>query len=152
MTRLRRTLATLLFAAAVLPMSAVALPTDTTETNDEGAAAKTTVYHLLNGDEVKKQERAIQLISHYAHTGQFDSDFYKPLVASLRYVVVHSETESLRIMAVSALHSIGSNEALGALEAHVDDLDSERVTRITKMAVRQYETDRKHTTRTVQKG
>lgn len=151
MTGLRRTLVTLLLAAA-LPMSAVALPTDTTETNDHGAVAKTNVYQLLNDDDVKKQEEAIKLISHYAHTGQFDSDFYEPLVSPLRHFVVNGETESLRIMAVSALHSIGSDEALGALEAHVDDLDSERLTRMAKIAVGQYETNRRNTKRIVRKG
>lgn len=148
MNRLRQTLTSLLLVAALLPLSATALPADTTETNDDPTTAKSRIFHLLNAEDISKQEQGVRLIGQYAHTGQFDENFYRVLVTPLRYLVVKGETESLRIMAVSALFSIGTDEAIGALKAHVDNLDSNRLARVMENALKQHEADRTAAKRT----
>jgi len=142
MVRLRHTITAFLLALAVLPMSAAAVPADTTTTSD-AIAAKAEVLQLLNSDSFADQEQAIRLIGHYAHTGQFDEEFYRLMVTPLQYIVANGQHESLRIMAVSALYSIGSDTAIRGLQAQLDDLDSERVAKVTKNALAQYAADRR---------
>ena len=149
MTRLRRTLTAFVLALTVLPMSAAAVPADTTTTSD-AIAAKAEVLQLLNSDSFEEQEEAIRLIGHYAHTGQFDEDFYSLMVTPLQYIVANGEHDSLRIMAVSALYSIGSDSAMRGLQAQLDALDSERVAKVAKNALAQYATDRTRAARTIQ--
>jgi len=150
MVRLRHTLTAFVLALAVLPMSAAAVPADTTTTSD-AIAAKAEVLQLLNSDSFEEQEQAIRLIGHYAHTGQFDADFYRLMVTPLQYIVANGQHESLRIMAVSALYSIGSDSAIRGLQAQVDGLDSERVAKVTKNALAEYAADRRlRTARSIQ--
>jgi hypothetical protein len=122
-------------------MSAVATPADTTTTSEE-AITKVKVLRLLNSDSAEDQERALRLIGHYAHTDQFGEDFYRLMITPLQYLVAKGETESLRIMAVSALHSIGTEEAIRGLEAQADMLDSDRVAKVTKHALLEHKHER----------
>lgn len=138
MARLRRTLTTLLLAAALLPLNALAVPADTVDAQDQ----KVEIMTLLNSNEVAKQEQAVRLISNYAHTGQFDADFYRVMVTPLQALVARGETESLRIMSVSALYSIGSDRAMRGLKAQSSSLDSKRVAEVTERALTEYEADR----------
>jgi hypothetical protein len=134
----------LVLAFALLPMSAAAVPADTSLTTNtsEETVAKAEVLRLLNSGSLEKQERAVRLIGHYAHTDQYDADFYRLMVTPLQYLVVNGQTDPLRIMAVSALYSIGTDPAMRGLQAQVDALDSDRVTRVTKNALTQYAADR----------
>lgn len=148
MIRLRRTITAFVLALAVLPMSAAAVPTDTTTTSD-AITAKAEVLQLLNSDSFEEQEEAIRLIGHYAHTDQFDEDFYGLMVTPLQYIVANSPHESLRIMAVSALYSIGTDSAMRGLQVQVDAIDSERVAKVAKDALAQYATERARAARTL---
>lgn len=141
MVRLRRTLTTLVLALALLPMSAAAVPADTTVTPEE-TVTKAKVLRLLNSSELGEQERALRLIGHYAHTDQYGEDFYRLMVTPLQYIVANGRTEALRIMAVSALYSIGTDPAMRGLQAQVDRLDSNRVAEVTKRALAQYAAER----------
>lgn len=134
----------LVLAFALLPMSAAAVPADTSDTTvpPEETVAKAEVLGLLNSGSLEKQERAVRLIGHYAHTDQYDEDFYRLMVTPLQYLVVNGETEPLRIMAVSALYSIGTDSAMRGLQAQVDALDSDRVAKVTENALTQYTVDR----------
>jgi hypothetical protein len=142
MTRLRTALPTLLLALALLPLNVASAPADTTDTPDAEADAKLKIMRLLNGETVAKQEKAVRLISHYAHTGQFDTEFYSIMVTPLNALVVQGETESLRIMVVSALYSIGTESAMRGLKAQVDSLESERLVEVAERALAQYKADR----------
>ncbi len=141
MVRLRNTLTALVLALAFVPMSVVAAPADTTTTSEE-TVTKVKVMRLLNSDSVEEQERALRLIGHYAHTDQFDEDFYRLMVTPLKYVVAEGQTESLRIMAVSALYSIGTEEAIRGLETQTDVLDSDRVAKVAEHALLEHKLDR----------
>lgn len=134
----------LVLAFALLPMSAAAVPADTSDTTDtpEETVAKAEVLRLLNAGSLEKQERAVRLIGHYAHTDQYDEDFYRLMVTPLQYLVVNGQTDPLRIMAVSALYSIGTDSAIRGLQAQVDALDSNRVMEVTKNALAQHAANR----------
>lgn len=144
MARLQRMIPALVLALALLPMSAAAVPADTSDTADtpEETVAKAEVLRLLNSGSLEKQERAVRLIGHYAHTDQYDEDFYRLMVTPLQYLVVNGQTDPLRVMAVSALYSIGTDSAIRGLQAQVDALDSDRVMKVTKNALAQYAADR----------
>ncbi|PQJ34846.1 hypothetical protein BSZ35_09740 [Salinibacter sp. 10B] len=142
MTRLRHALPTLLLLLALLPMSTMAIPADTTDTPQTETAAKMTIMNNLNSGVVAKQADAISLISHYAHVGRFDADFYSLMVTPLHALVSKGETESLRIMAISALYSIGTDTAMRGLKAQMDSFESERLTTVAENAIAQYEADR----------
>jgi hypothetical protein len=138
-------LSVLVLAFALLPMSAAAVPADTTDTSvtPEATVAKAEVLRLLNSGSLEKQERAVRLIGHYAHTDQFDENFYRLMVTPLQYIVGNGQTEALRIMAVSALYSIGTDPAMRGLQAQMNALDSDRVAEVTKNALAQHAADRK---------
>jgi hypothetical protein len=142
MTRLRTALPTFLLIAALLPLNVASAPADTTATPDTEADAKLKIMTLLNSDTAAEQEKAVRLISNYAHTGQFDKDFFRVMVTPLHALVAQGETESLRIMAVSALYSIGTEDAMEGLKAQIDDLESERLTTLAERALAQYKADR----------
>lgn len=141
MARLRHTLTAFILALALLPMTAAAAPADTTDTPEE-TVTKVEVLRLLNSGSVENQEQAVRLIGHYAHTDQFDEDFYRLMVTPLKYVVAEGQTESLRIMAVSALYSIGTEEAIRGLETQTDVLDSDRVAKVAEHALLEHKLDR----------
>jgi hypothetical protein len=46
------------------------------------------------------------------------------------------------MMAVSALYSIGTEDAMEGLNAQIDDLESERLTTLAERALAQYKADR----------
>lgn len=142
--RLRRTISTFILAFALLPLSAAAVPVDTTDAKalESEGVQKVTLLRLLNSDSVQDQERAIRLIGAYAHTNRYEEDFFRVLVTPLHGVVAEGKTEALRIMAVSALYSIGTETAMGGLQAQVDSLKPERVQTLTRHALAQYEADR----------
>lgn len=142
MTRFRTALPTLLLALALLPLNVASAPADTTDTLDAEADTKLKIMRLLNSETVAKQEKGVRLISHYAHTGQFDEEFYSVMVTPLNALVAQGENESLRIMAVSALYSIGTDAAMRGLKAQVAGLESERVATVAQRALAQYEADR----------
>lgn len=140
--RLRRILTTLVLAAALVPVSATAVPTDTLEattTVDEAAVEQAKLLRLLNSESVEKQERAIGLISHYAYTDQYGDDFFRLMVTPLHYIVAQGDSEPLRIMAVSALYTIGTDAAMKGLAAQVDAIRSERVRTVTRNALAAYD-------------
>ena len=139
MTRLRTALPTLLLAVALLSMGTVSAPVNTDSTPD---TVKLEIMTLLNSDTVEKQEKAVRLISHYAHTGQFNTGFYRIMVTPLHALVAEGETESLRIMAVSALYSIGTEKAMEGLKAQMDSFESDRLTTVAENAIAQYKADR----------
>ena len=141
MARLHTTLTAVILALALLPMGAAATPADTTTTPEE-TLTKTQLFRLLNSDALEKQTRALRLISHYAHTGQHDEDFYRLMVTPLKYLVAKGQTESLRIMAVSALYSIGTDDAMRELQAQADTLNAPRVAEVAKNALLEYERTR----------
>ncbi len=136
--RLRHTLALFALAVALLPMSAAAVPTDTTDTTPplkERALERARLMQLLNSDSIEKQERAVRLIGTYAHTGQYDEEFFDLLVTPLHGLVATSNSEGLRIMAISALSSIGSDSAIGGLRRLIHNLDSDRVRSIAETVI-----------------
>lgn len=136
--RLRHILALFALAAALLPMNAAAVSTDTTDTTpalEERALERARLMQLLNSDSMEKQERAVRQIGTYAHTGRYDEEFYSLLVTPLHGVVATSNSNGLRIMAISALSSIGSDAAIEGLRALIHDLDSDRVQTIAKAVI-----------------
>lgn len=136
--RLRHTLALFALAAALLPMSAAAVPADTTDTTpplEERALERARLMQLLNADSVQKQERAVRQIGTYAHTGRYDEEFFDLLVTPLHGLVATSDSDGLRIMAISALSSIGTDAAIRGLRTLVYDLESERVQSIAKTVI-----------------
>lgn len=142
MARLRRILTTLVLAAALLPLGASAVPADTTDaaaTLDKDVLERAKILRLLNSDAPEEQERAVRLIGHYAHTDQYDEAFFSTMVTPLHYIVARGETEALRIMAVSALYSIGTEKAMNGLAVQVDALRSERVRKVTRTALDAYD-------------
>lgn len=142
MTRsLYSSLTTLALAALLLPTGTVAMTVDTSTVADREARIQKQMVQLLQLDETR-QEHALQIISHYAHTEQYDASFFRPLVAPLLEIVADSDAEGLRIMAVSTLSSIGTPPAIEGLEAQVDEIASERVRRVAQRAVVQYKLDR----------
>ncbi len=144
MTRLRHALPTLLLTLALFSMGTVSAPTGTPDTE---ADTKLKIMRLLNSDTVAQQEKAVRLISNYAHTGQFDKDFFRIMVTPLHAIVAEGETESLRIMAVSALYSIGTDEAMSGLEEQLGYFKSERLATVAKRAVAAYKAEKTATSR-----
>ncbi len=140
--RLWYPLAIFALAAALLPMSAAAAPSDTTNAVDPVGPEQAKLLRLLNSDSVKEQERAVCLIGTYAHTGTHDADFFRLLVAPLHGLVMDGKTEALRIMSVSALSSIGTDAAMQGLQVQVDDIDSARVQQIARNALAVHEASR----------
>ena len=141
MERLRRTLTAFVLALALLPMTAAAAPAPGSDTPDANVK-QLQVLELLNSGNFDKQAKAVGLISHYAHTDQFDADFYRPLITPLEYIVAKGETVELQIMAVSALYSIGSEDAIDALRAQVDGLESNQVAEVAENAIAEYKVNR----------
>lgn len=83
--RLWYPLAIFALAAALLPMSVAAAPSDTTDSAnavDPVGPEQAKLLRLLNSDSVKEQERAVRLIGTYAHTGTH-SPYMRP-AGSLR--------------------------------------------------------------------
>lgn len=138
MSRLARTL-TIVLATGLLSLTAAATPADTSELGDDPAVEKVKLLRLLNSGNVDKQERALRLIGHYAHTDQYDEDFYRIMVTPLHGILAETHAEALQIMAVSALYSIGTDHAFRGLEAQVSHLESARVTKVTESALAHYE-------------
>lgn len=123
----------------LLPVSAAAAPSDTTNTLTRMAPEKAELLRLLNSDSVTEQERAVRHINTYAHTGRREADFFTLMVPPLHELVRNGDSEAVRIMAVSALSSIGTDEAMRGLQAQVDDIESARVQRITQNAIATYQ-------------
>jgi hypothetical protein len=138
--RLRHTLTAFALAAALLPMSAAAVPTDTSDTS--ATAEQVELLHMLNADAVETQERAVRLIGTYAHTGRYDADFFRLFVTPLHGLVAKGKTDALRIMAISALASIGTDRAMLGLKAQVRTLRPVRVQKVTRYAIAQHEAGR----------
>jgi hypothetical protein len=144
--RLRHTLAIFALAAALLSTGAVAGPADTTDTAasvDADAVEKATLMRMLNAPSVATQERAVRLIGTYAHTGRYDADFFRLFVTPLHGLVAEGRSEAVRIMALSALSSIGTDRAMQGLRTRVDALTSDRVRRMTRYALAAYDVDRR---------
>lgn len=135
MKRLRYTLAIFAMAAVLLPTSAAATPSDTTKTQDRVAPEKVELLRLLNSDSVSEQKHAVRRIGTHAYTGRRDANFFDRLVAPLHGLMINGETEALRIMAVSALASIGTDSAILGLRVQVDDIASPRVERLAQNAL-----------------
>ena len=140
--RLWYPLAIFALATALLPVSAAAVSSDTTDAVHRVGPEKAEILHLLNSNSVEKQQRAVRLIGMYAHTGQREADFFNLLVAPLHGLVLNGETEALRIMAISALSSIGSDAAMQGLRIQAENIASARVQRIAKDALAAHEAQR----------
>lgn len=138
--RIRHSLIILALVAVLVPTGAVATTPDTSIVVDREALIQKQMMTLLQEDETR-QERAIQLIAHYAHTDRYDASFFRPLVSPLLEVAVDGEGDELRIMAISALSSIGTPSAMNGLEAQVETIESERVQSTARHALVQYEID-----------
>jgi len=122
------------------PMNAVAGPADTTDA--PVAEEKVALLRMLNARSVATQERAVHRIGTYAHTGRYDEAFFRVLITPLHGLVGGGETEAVRLMAVSALTSIGTPRAMQGLHVQVDHLSPPRVQRVTRAAIAQYKADR----------
>lgn len=142
MERTRHFLATFLLAIALLPMTAAAAPSDTTVTVDREALLQKQMTRLLTSETPKIQERALQLLSHYAHTEQYDAAFFRPLVRPLLDVATSGSTEELQIMAISPLYTTGLPSAMEELAATLNAIQSERVQTLAKRALLQHKLDR----------
>ena len=133
--RLWYSLAIAVLTVALLPVSAAAVSADTTDPVIQVDTEKAELLRLLNSDSVAEQERAVQRIGSYAHTGRHDAEFFNRLIAPLHGLVMDGKTEAVRIMAVSALSSIGTDTAMKGLQAQVEDIESTRVRRIAQNAL-----------------
>jgi hypothetical protein len=140
--RLRHTIAAVVLTAALLPGSAAATPADTTDT-PAPTAEKIELLRMLNADAVETRERAVRLIGTYAHTGRYDTGFFRLLVTPLHGLVANGRTEAVRLMAVSALASIGTDHAIDGLRAQVRDLRPPRVQTTAKHAILKHESARR---------
>lgn len=142
--RLCSLFAVFVLAAALVPAGISATPNDTTRTAalDSTDTDRATLLRLLNADDVAKQERAVRLIGTYAHTGRHDESFFRSFVVPLHGIVAEGETEALRLMAVSALASIGTDPAIEGLRTQVGSLPPSRVRKATRHAIALHKTDR----------
>lgn len=138
--RIRHLLAILALAAVLAPTGVVATTADTSIVVDREALIQKQMIDLLKEGEAQ-QEGAIQLISHYAFTEQFNASFFRPLISPLLEIAVEGEGDELRIMAISALSTIGTSSAMNELEAQVETIESERVQSIAQRALLQHELD-----------
>jgi hypothetical protein len=136
--RTSRALALFALAAALLPTNAAAVSADTT---DDPAVEKATLLRLLNSNSATEQARAVRLIGKYAHKRRYDANFFRVLVTPLHGLVATGKTEAIRIMAVSALSSIGTESAMQGLKAQVDRLEPERVQLLTRFALADHKLD-----------
>jgi hypothetical protein len=145
MTRFSLLLVVLTLAGAAGPSAFAALPDDTTDTAVRAPldADRTTLLRSLNADDPATQERAVRLIGTYAHTGRYDADFFRLFVTPLHGLVAEGRSEAVRIMALSALSSIGTDRAMQGLRTRVDALTSDRVRRMTRYALAAYDVDRR---------
>lgn len=139
--RIRHSLTILALVAVLVPTGAVATTPDTSIVVDRETLIQKQMMALLQEDETR-QERAIQIIAHYAHTDRYDASFFRPLVSPLLEVAVNGEGDELRVMAISALSSIGTPSAMNSLRAEVETFESERVQSTAQQALVQYEIDR----------
>lgn len=137
MTRFSLLLVVLALAGAAGPSAFAALPDDTTDTAVRAPldADRTTLLRSLNADDPATQERAVRLIGTYAHTGRCGVDFLDSFVVPLHGLVASGKTDALRLMAVSALASIGTDRAIAGLRAQVDRLPPSRVREVTEHAI-----------------
>lgn len=137
MRLMRNALAILALTVLLGPVTANATAPDTARSVDRAVLIQKQLATLLqDGDQ--QQEQAIQLIAHYAHTDRYNDSFFYPLIDPLLEVVTTSEIEELRIMAISALSSIGNRTAMTTLKAHLPSIDSEYVETIARRALVQY--------------
>lgn len=140
MRLIRSTLALLTLTILLAPATVDATAPDTTRTVDREVLMQEQMAILLQEDNAR-QEQAIQLIAHYAHTGRYEASFFYPLVDPLLDVVTSSEVEELRIMAISALYSIGSESAMNTLARRLPLFESESVEAMARRALVQYTLD-----------
>lgn len=137
----RHSFVALVLAALLIPTGAVASTADTSAVSERDERIQKQMAQLLQEDEMR-QEHALQIVSHFAHTEQYDASFFEPLVAPLLEIVADSDSDGLRIMAISTLSSIGTAPAFEGLEAQVEAIESERVQAMAERAVVQYKLDR----------
>lgn len=133
--RLWYPLSILALTVALLPVNTAAVSADTIDPVKQVDTETAELLRLLNSDSVAEQERAVRRIGMYAHTGQRDASFFNRLVTPLHGLVVNGKTDAVRIMAVSALSSIGTDAAMQGLQTRVDNIESVRVQRIAKNAL-----------------
>lgn len=100
------------------------------------------IVHLLQSEETYVQERGIQLVFQFVRTEAYGASFFRPLETPLLSIITDGTTESIRIMAVSALYRIGTPRAMQRLHDAAPEIDNARVQRLSKRAVAQYRLDR----------
>lgn len=140
LTRRLHALLVIVAMVALLPMGAAAVPADTTDAPEP--ATRATLLRLLNADTAAEQARGIRLIGTYAHTGRRDASFLGSFVTPLHGLVSEGETEAVRLMAVSALATIGTDRAMEGLRTRLNTLQPDRVRTVTAHAIAAYDADR----------
>lgn len=138
MTRLRHTLSALLILGLLSPASA-ASPTDTVDATSPETIVQTELERALTSDRAQAQEQAARRIRAYAHTDRYGHAFFRTLVSPLHDIAADGQTESLRLMAISALSAIGTDAVLRTLKAQVISFEAGPVRRMTVHVIAQHD-------------
>lgn len=142
MMRSRMTLLLLALSLALLPMSAVAGPPDTSDTSSPEALVEAELMHSLRSDSVALQARAAQRVQAYALTSRYEAALFRDLVVPLHDLVADGRTERVRLLAVAALSAIGTDVAMLGLQVEKDEVPSARLKQATETVLARYGAER----------
>lgn len=139
MNRIRRTITVLAFSLLLLPGSVSALPSDTSDAPSPEAIVQAELMRDLTAESVTTQKAAMLRIREYAYMDRYNTAFFRTLVEPLQDIVAGGETDEIRLVAISALSSIGTDAALNGLRAQVDRFDSPRLAQATQSVLTQHD-------------
>lgn len=138
MTRLRHSLSALLILGLLSPAYAVS-PADTVDTPSPETLVQAELKSALTSDKVQDQERAARRIRTYAYTDRYNKAFFQDLLSPLHDLAADGRTESLRLTAISALSTIGTDAVLRTLKAQVVSFEAGPVRRMTVHVIAQHD-------------
>ena len=136
MTRLRHTLSALLIIGLLSPAYAVS-PADTVDTTSPETIVQTELKRALTSDRAQAQEQAARRIRAYAHTDRYSRASFRDLVPPLHGIAADDGTESVRLAAISAPSTIGTDAVLRTLKAQVISFEAGPVRRMTVHVIAQ---------------
>lgn len=138
MTYLRHMLSALLILGLLSPVYAVS-PADTVDAPSPETIVQTELERALTSDRAQAQEQAARRIRAYAHTDRYSRAFFRDLVAPLHDIAADGGTESVRLTAISALSTIGTEAVLRTLKAQVVSFEAGPVRRMTIHVIAQHD-------------
>ena len=141
MNRLTSLVSLLVLGLLLAPGTVSATPTTDAPNPDDRVKevrVQNQMVRLLTSEEVRRQEQALRIVTHYAQVDTFSTGFYRPITPHLAAIVTDGESEALSIMAVSALATIGTPQAVRRLAEVTPQIASARVQRVARQALTHY--------------